>query len=190
MNYLDEYVNTYNKLHDECKGENSEELYCKLFKKYLDYKEYNHLSSLKCNLKEEEIQPEQLLNGKVNVREHTELNVSPGLRGANATAHNELLPNLSGEKTNEMGIIETNGEDTPPIASPTVVGIATIAGIVVPSYLAYNFTPARAWMNKLLGRKTNIEYNHLRDPNFVEHFSDPAYLNSERSKFDISYRPV
>ncbi|CAG9479381.1 unnamed protein product [Plasmodium vivax] len=139
MNYLDEYVNTYNKLHDECKGENSEELYCKLFKKYLDYKEYNHLSSLKCNLKEEEIQPEQLLDGKVNVGEHLELNVSPGLREANATGHHDLLHNQSGEKTYEMDRIETNGKDTPTsIASPTVIGMTTIAGIVVPSYLAYN----------------------------------------------------
>ncbi|KNA02192.1 hypothetical protein PVNG_06067 [Plasmodium vivax North Korean] len=139
MNYLEKYVKTYKKLKNECKGENLAKKHCELFMEYVNNNDYNDLSTLKCDLKESETRPEQLLRGQVDVEDHKELNVTRGGTEETATGYQDLSHTSSSTDISEMDSTETNGKDTPTsIASPTVIGMTTIAGIVVPSYLAYN----------------------------------------------------
>ncbi|KMZ82932.1 hypothetical protein PVIIG_05579 [Plasmodium vivax India VII] len=139
MIYLEKYVKTYKKLKNECKGENLAKKHCELFMEYVNNNDYNDLSTLKCDLKESETRPEQLLRGQVDVEDHKELNVTRGGTEETATGYQDLSHTSSSTDISEMDSTETNGKDTPTsIASPTVIGMTTIAGIVVPSYLAYN----------------------------------------------------
>ncbi|KMZ77153.1 hypothetical protein PVIIG_06234 [Plasmodium vivax India VII] len=149
MNYLNKYVSTYNKLYDECqKEENLTKKHCELFKEYFTHEQHSHLSTLKCDLKENETQPEQLSGGHGNVAGDTQLTVIHVEREESATGPHHLSQPYSSKGTSEMGGIKMNGKDTPTsIASPTVIGMTTIAGIVVPSYLTYNVISI--WIKKL-----------------------------------------
>ncbi|EDL42673.1 variable surface protein Vir7-like [Plasmodium vivax] len=117
----------------------------------------------------------------------------------------EMHPSSSGTYPDvgfqEMRSMEAPPEDSPPtVTSKTIATTASVAAIFVPSYLMYkvnmimieklNFTPTRSLINKLLGRKTNIGYNNIRESDLMDNFPHTEHFNYERNKYNISYRPA
>ncbi|KMZ83193.1 hypothetical protein PVBG_06029 [Plasmodium vivax Brazil I] len=76
------------------------------------------------------------------------------------------------------------------MTSKSITGAVSVAGALVPSYLLYNYTPAGNLINKLLGRTTRMNHNPLTEAQLMNNFYPPDQFNSERSGYNISYRPV
>ncbi|KNA01591.1 hypothetical protein PVNG_06053 [Plasmodium vivax North Korean] len=91
-------------------------------------------------------------------------------------------------------VINSNGSsserNSSTITSKSINGAVSVAGALVPSYLLYNYTPAGNLINKLLGRTTRMNHNPIMEEQLINNFYQPEQFNSERSGYNISYRPV
>ncbi|SCA60829.1 VIR protein [Plasmodium vivax] len=214
--YLQTYVNKYNILYGYCKVEGHNDSYCTEFNKHFSKKEHNLLSTWSCNLEGtklkvkligdghgKEVEKAQLKRSSTAARED-ELNGLKevgGVRGAESEEKEVLgrvqaenlapkVPHLETGSTVMSSSSEVEDSSSISTTSKYIANVASVAGIVIPSYLVYNFTPAGTWINRLFGRTPKMNHNTLADMELINNFSQTGPFNSERSRFDISYRPV
>ncbi|SCA82190.1 VIR protein [Plasmodium vivax] len=200
--YLATYVDNYKRLYKECKLEHQQHKYCKAFHDFYDDNKHDHLYNWSCNLTENlpEVDP---LKGEDEYDEQQEAQLDEsservgeqqGLQQKYETAHvyQEIHNRLPAyPKIPENSIDSTTSDGTPSsITSKSITGAVSVAGALVPSYLLYNYTPAGNLINKLLGRTTRMNHNPLTEAQLMNNFYQPDQFNSERSGYNISYRPV
>ncbi|CAI7719363.1 PIR protein [Plasmodium vivax] len=199
--YLTTYVDNYKQLYNECIEQNKSHIYCQEFNKYYDVKKHHNLLTWSCKLTEnlhevdplkleaeDEEQEAQLHENYERVGEPQPLLPIYG----RLQAHQENLDPLSPYSTMpEKGIVSTTPDGSPStLTSKSITGAVSVAGALVPSYLLYNYTPAGNLINKLLGRTTRMNHNPLMEAQLMNNFYQPEGFNSERSGYNISYRPV
>ncbi|SCA60881.1 Plasmodium vivax Vir protein, putative [Plasmodium vivax] len=215
--YLDNYVKKYNILHSHCKVEERNDTYCTEFHKHFSDKEHDLLSTWKCKLEGtelkvnligdghgKEVEKAQIERSSTRGARRAELNEMERAGGARATKLMEIqveggthvehsVPTEPPLET-ESSVVSSSPEDADSSSISTtskyIANVASVTGIVIPSYLVYNFTPAGTWINRLFGRTPKMNHNTLADMELINNFSQTGPFNSERSRFDISYRPV
>ncbi|VVA00380.1 PIR protein, partial [Plasmodium vivax] len=85
-------------------------------------------------------------------------------------------------------------DPTPSTIKKSITSAASAAGVLVPLFLVYHvitiaiFTPAKSWINRLLGRK-QMYRNPYANQVFMANFSMPEDFYSERNRYNIMYRP-
>ncbi|CAI7724231.1 PIR protein [Plasmodium vivax] len=199
--YLKTYVDTYNIFQEECQNKRPSYRYCDLFNKYFANKNRTLLSTWTCNPQDNEPEVEYPETDKTEEEEPPRTNVIEGqsvalgeqFKGgreqvAEPPGSSHYLPHQDTFVSNNAS---DNSDDTPPsITSKSITGAVSVAGALVPSYLLYNYTPAGNLINKLLGRTTRMNHNPLSEAQLMNNFYQPEGFNSERSGYNISYRPV
>ncbi|VVA00145.1 PIR protein [Plasmodium vivax] len=201
--YLQTYVNKYKVLHGYCDLEKRSDTYCKEFHKHFSNKEHNLLSTWSCYLEGTKLQLNLIGDNQGKVVEEAQIGKSSTgkERGAElketkvegrAQAEPPVLTASSLETGSSLMSSSSEVEDSSSISTTSkyIANVASVAGIVIPSYLVYNFTPAGTWINRLFGRTPKMNHNTLADMELINNFSQTGPFNSERSRFDISYRPV
>nr|CAB96696.1 vir7 [Plasmodium vivax] len=201
--YLQTYVNKYKELHGYCEVEKRSDTYCKEFHKHFSNKEHNLLSTWSCNLEGTKLQLNLIGDNQGKVVEEAQIGKSSTgkERGAElketkvegrAQAEPPVLTASSLETGSSLMSSSSEVEDSSSISTTSkyIANVASVAGIVIPSYLVYNFTPAGTWINRLFGRTPKMNHNTLADMELINNFSQTGSFNTERSRFDISYRPV
>ncbi|SCA82225.1 Plasmodium vivax Vir protein, putative [Plasmodium vivax] len=206
MTYLNTHVQNYNKFHSECEVETYRDLekpYCKYFKNYFPKENHDNLSKLKCYSKEHASQSDQLKEKHAAGVQNAELSAISAVethdslphpyaasRGASREEYynaRETSLNMNGYEIDS--ILDPSDNPSPSITSKSITGAVSVAGILVPSYLMYNYTSAGTWINKVLGRKTRTNFNPYTDQYLMANFSGPENFNSERSRYNIAYSP-
>ncbi|CAI7718384.1 Plasmodium vivax Vir protein, putative [Plasmodium vivax] len=112
-----------------------------------------------------------------------------GVKASTEERASTSRPYLNTIMTEIPGTSATTDNPSPSIASKSITGAVSVAGILVPSYLMYNYTYAGTWINKVLGRKTRTNFNPYTDQYLMANISGPENFYSERSRYNISYRP-
>ncbi|VUZ93427.1 PIR protein [Plasmodium vivax] len=195
MTHLERNVNIYKKLEDLKKP------YCDTFREYFPDKTSDLFSQFNCRLEtrnptvgqleeqkgaQELLQEGQMIGGLQQEEKNfvvTEIGVSP-------VQHPSSSDSYVNRVDSQMGDNSLPSDGTPSsITSKSVTGAVSVAGALVPSYLLYNYTPAGNLINKLLGR-TRMNHNPLTEEQLMNNFYQPEGFNSERSGYNISYRPV
>ncbi|SCA59720.1 VIR protein [Plasmodium vivax] len=206
MTYLETHIQNYNKFHNDCEVESYDSLkkpYCNYFKQYFPNNEHNTLSNMKFYLKEivPELEKSQEEQGTGEAQEKLQEDLEIGGLGTTLTQPNSGVkasteerastsrPYLNTIMTEIPGTSATTDNPSPSIASKSITGAVSVAGILVPSYLMYNYTYAGTWINKVLGRKTRTNFNPYTDQYLMANISGPENFYSERSRYNISYRP-
>ncbi|CAG9485310.1 unnamed protein product [Plasmodium vivax] len=190
-------MNVYGDFYSECAVEGKVNTYCEAFKKYFPNREKNLLSKWTCNLQEIEPQVEDIKEEDEPGEEEVQLS----LRSKEEEQGKKLSRGFTDLSVPGAGIpvaqspyleradSEIGSAASPSITSKSITGAVSVAGILVPSYLMYNYTYAGTWINKVLGRKTRTNFNPYTDQYLMANFSGPENFNSERSRYNISYRP-
>ncbi|SCA60860.1 Plasmodium vivax Vir protein, putative [Plasmodium vivax] len=199
--FLKTYVDTYKQLYNECINEHQKHKYCEAFHDFYDVKKHEYLYSWSCNLKESSSEPHALPGNTEDSENQEKLYERPRGEALEAKVQQKTVmispthvknqetsgPSLH-DITSEIAI--TSEDTTPSITSKSITGAVSVAGALVPSYLLYNYTPAGNLINKLLGRTTRMNHNPLMEAQLMNNFYQPEGFNSERSGYNISYRPV
>ncbi|VVA00028.1 PIR protein [Plasmodium vivax] len=197
--YLQKYVAKYKEFEGKCKSDRTSG-YCKAFNEYFDKKDPSNLSNWTCNLQQNKTEEEQA-HGETKEMQKQQLQASE--RGKNSVTltggfeegrgqgdkglGSSVYP--SSKETTEMGSNSPPSYDPPtPTITKSIVTAASAAGLLVPPFLIYNFTPVRSWINKLLGRN-QIYRNPLTERELIENSYQPHHFDSERNRYNISYRP-
>ncbi|SCA59873.1 Plasmodium vivax Vir protein, putative [Plasmodium vivax] len=198
--YLKAYVDKYKQLYDECITEHQPHMYCEVFRKKYDKKKHANLYYLSCNL-EKNLSETDPLPGELKDAEHPKkLDDRPNGEALEAKVQQRLtmaphehveIPASLGNNLDDItpGRTITSEDKTTSITSKSITGAVSVAGFLVPSYLMYNYTSAGTWINKVLGRKKRTNFNPYTDQYLMENISGPENFYSERSKYNISYRP-
>ncbi|VUZ99607.1 PIR protein [Plasmodium vivax] len=198
--YLDTYVKSYKDVKVECAKNPNLNSYCEQFNQYFKDKYDYDLSNWKCVLDEHGHEEEELEED--NVAQDPLL--SPGSKmGAHSATEQNELPNVIGQEENSPGtsgyplrertadmnnISEHPDDSSPSTIKKSITSAVSAAGLLVPPFLVYNFTPARSWINKLLGRKQTYR-NPLTERELIENSYQPDHFDSERNRYNIWYRP-
>ncbi|KMZ89663.1 hypothetical protein PVMG_06244 [Plasmodium vivax Mauritania I] len=201
---LDTDINIYNKFYNKCKVEKKGYLYCEAFSKYFPQNNPNLFSEFNCSLELNEPKSEkfgeghesefvQLQDEEINRESPQEEKLTVADR--NRGEYLAVSPGLSVIESETGGLQNFGSSDyadsTPStVTSKSITGAVSVAGALVPSYLLYNYTPAGNLINKLLGRTTRMNHNPLMEEQLINNFYQPEQFNSERSGYNISYRPV
>ncbi|SCA60390.1 Plasmodium vivax Vir protein, putative [Plasmodium vivax] len=199
---LKTYVDTYNKFQDECHNKQHSSGNCDAFNEYFASQDRKNFSKLTCELddkkkehqeerpeEQQEVQQEkppqmqgmerQSVNLSSGFEEEKEPGAErPGFLGNPPQAVTFQMP-IASDPTDESSISRT---------TKNIATAASVAGILVPPFLVYNFTPARSWINKLLGKNQTYR-NPLTERELIENSYQPDHLNSERNRYNIMYRP-
>ncbi|CAG9479384.1 unnamed protein product [Plasmodium vivax] len=199
--YLQKYVDTYNKFHGICQNEPHSYAYCDVFNEYFNGKNAYDLSNWKCDLQEHGHEEQELEDEKVA----QESPLSPGLgKGVHHEKNPKEFPNVIGQKEERPGSPGyPSGEGTPflndtlyPADDPTpstikksITSAVSAAGVLVPPFLVYHYTPAGTWLSKLLGRNKGPTRNPYANQEIMADFSMPGDFYSERNRYNIMYRP-
>ncbi|KMZ95111.1 hypothetical protein PVMG_05940 [Plasmodium vivax Mauritania I] len=146
MTYLDARVKDYKKFHSECEVEtydSHEKRYCKYFKEYFPKDKPNTLSNMKCYLKIIVPEIEQSQEIKLEPTEVYASDASSKQLNAGVITSTEVYPGISRPDLNKIipEISATSAptdNPSPSIASKSITGAVSVAGILVPSYLMYN----------------------------------------------------
>ncbi|VUZ99944.1 PIR protein [Plasmodium vivax] len=188
-NYLQNYVNSYKELQTECESEHNSYKYCEYFKQYFPNEVPSLLSTWACKLEETKEQTEKIKEGSSEDTGKTQSQSTvTGISGSDGPGRTSDSHSYS--SSTGMGITPSSSNGTSsPITSKGITAIASTTGFLVPSFLMYKFTPAGTWINKLLGRKSNINHIPLRDSGIIEQFPDGGRFNTENDRFNISYSP-
>ncbi|VVA00358.1 PIR protein, partial [Plasmodium vivax] len=196
---IQKYVKTYKKFQRECQNKSPSPGYCNAFNKYFDKKDPERLSNLSCNIQDNETEREKKVE---QVAVESQLPPAQGVE-ANTPTEAEQFSSGSGEKEKTYGSsVNTSREETPILyrdsdptnvpsistATKSIATAASAAGLLVPPFLIYNFTPVRSWINKLLGRN-QIYRNPLTERELMENSYQPDNFDSERNRYNIMYRP-
>ncbi|KMZ96383.1 hypothetical protein PVNG_06339, partial [Plasmodium vivax North Korean] len=164
--YLQTYVNKYNILYGYCKVEGHNDSYCTEFNKHFSKKEHNLLSTWSCNLEgtklkvkligdghgeeEEKVQMERSSTGGSRQEKLKEIERVGGALGAElkekkvegrAQAEHAVLtshPPLGTESPVMSSSSEVADSSSISTTSKYIANVASVAGIVIPSYLVYN----------------------------------------------------
>ncbi|CAI7719410.1 PIR protein [Plasmodium vivax] len=206
MNYkthLDLNIETYDKFYRECQVENHKNEHCKAFKEYFPNNESNLLSKFRCNFNPEETYPEQPTESYDDeseqppaqqrverVTDQAQLDKTRREVALQAETTRSSIYPFNTDISDVYGISELSDGTTSSITSKSITGAVSVAGALVPSYLLYNYTPAGNLINKLLGRTTRMNHNPLMEAQLMNNFYQPEGFNSQRSGYNISYRPV
>ncbi|CAI7724046.1 Plasmodium vivax Vir protein, putative [Plasmodium vivax] len=202
--YLDTNINIYNRYYNECEVKQKGYVYCEAFSKYFPHNKPNLLSKFNCSLELKEPVSEKLGGGddtELVQSEGKESNRGSPEKGKLSVGDRSRIESLalspgSSAIQSETGDFQSFGssdhlDGTPStVTSKSITGAVTVAGALVPSYLLYNYTPAGNLINKLLGRTTRVNNNPLMEAQLINNFYQPEGFNSERSGYNISYRPV
>ncbi|SCA59807.1 VIR protein [Plasmodium vivax] len=200
--YLQKYVDTYNKFQIECQDKRPYYSYCDVFDEYFAKKNTKNLSNWTCKLEHNE--PKEIKESDDSETTEEQLpktysmeERSPNFRGGyegvreQNTEYTDSSNYLSHQDTSVNNSASDQSDGTPStIISKSVTGAVSLAGALVPSYLLYNYTPAGNLINKLLGRTTRMNHNPLMEAQLMNNFYQPEGFNSEKSGYYISYRPV
>ncbi|CAI7719885.1 PIR protein [Plasmodium vivax] len=199
MKYLQKYVETYKKFQIECQNKSPSPGYCNAFKKYFDKKNSTNLSNWKCNLQNNASEAEQDRGESKKMKDQLlpahemreqSVTLSEGLGGRREQVVERL--SISGHPTDtdtsELSIVSGPEDKSSISTTKSIATAASVAGILVPPFLVYNFTPLRFWINKLLGRN-QIYRNPLTERELIENSYQPHHIDSERNRYNISYRP-
>ncbi|SCA83757.1 VIR protein [Plasmodium vivax] len=196
--YLDTHVRMYNNMHKYCKLELHNNVYCTEFDKFFDAADHHILSRLSCTLKpkvQEVVQDHggtknQAKEQQFEMPQHATIHVEKGRAVSPFTIHPRSSSSFSDTDIPEIrSISPTQDGSSSSITSKSITGAVSVAGILVPSYLMYNYTYAGTWINKVLGRKTRTNFNPYTDQYLMANFSGPENFNSERSRYNIAYSP-
>ncbi|CAI7724027.1 Plasmodium vivax Vir protein, putative [Plasmodium vivax] len=201
--HLESNIEIYNRFYSECEVHDLKKPYCDTFRKYFSDKNGNLLSQFKCKLETKDPRVRQLEKG------HMEAQAQAGGRqiigGLQGEEEFSVVPEIEdspaefpsstdfyvNREDSQMGSNSLPSDGTPSsITSKSITGAVSVAGALVPSYLLYNYTPAGNLINKLLGRTTRMNHNPLTEAQLMNNFYQPEGFNSERSGYNISYRPV
>ncbi|CAG9485346.1 unnamed protein product [Plasmodium vivax] len=200
--HLEKNIENYNRFYSECEVEGLNKPYCDTFRKYFPDKEMNLLSKFKCTLETRDPNVGQSEEQKGAQAQPQVRQMNRGLQGEVTFPVVPLVGvspvehhSSSGSYVNSINSqIDSNSlpsDGTPStITSKSITGAVSVAGALVPSYLLYNYTPAGNLINKLLGRTTRVNHNPLTEAQLMNNFYQPDRFNSERSGYNISYRPV
>ncbi|KMZ91129.1 hypothetical protein PVMG_00003 [Plasmodium vivax Mauritania I] len=149
--YLQKYVESYKIFYDKCTVERLNYNYCEAFTKYFNGKKHDLLSTWTCKLSENLSPPEERfeeVDGEAS--ESPKLRERPVIEAHNALTQRgskdvRLLdakfpfPRVTDLDMNTLGLgSATAPTDNPSIASKSITGAVSVAGILVPSYLMYN----------------------------------------------------
>ncbi|SCA60092.1 VIR protein [Plasmodium vivax] len=197
--YLDTHVRMYNSMHKYCKLEVHGNRYCKEFDQFFHASDHYDLSRLSCTLKpkvqelvedHEEARKHAQEQKQFETPEHDNLHVEKGREESPRAVRLSSSASFSDTNIPEIrSISPTQDGSSSSITSKSITGAASVAGILVPSYLMYNYTYAGTWINKVLGRKTRTNFNPYTDQYLMANFSGPENFNSERSRYNIAYSP-
>ncbi|SCA82042.1 Plasmodium vivax Vir protein, putative [Plasmodium vivax] len=199
--YLDTYVNSYKSVRDECKKNSNRNSYCEEFNQYFTGKFDYDLSNWKCDL-EENGRENQELEEDDEVADKSLLSPEHGMGVHHVINQNQFssvreeavnVPGSPGYILVEKNLDLNNISDTPDDYSPSIIkksitSAASAAGLLVPPFLVYHFTPARSWINQLLGRN-NMNRNPYANQELMTNFPMPGDFDSERNRYNIMYRP-
>ncbi|CAI7724089.1 PIR protein [Plasmodium vivax] len=199
--YLDTYVNSYKSVRDECKKNSNRNSYCEEFNQYFTGKFDYDLSNWKCDL-EENGRENQELEEDDEVADKSLLSPEHGMGVHHVINQNQFssvreeavnVPGSPGYILVEKNLDLNNISDTPDDYSPSTIkksitSAASAAGLLVPPFLVYHFTPARSWINQLLGRN-NMNRNPYANQELMTNFPMPGDFDSERNRYNIMYRP-
>ncbi|CAI7719087.1 PIR protein [Plasmodium vivax] len=199
--HLDTHISNYDNFYSKCKVEKLKEPYCTAFEKYFPNSSRDLLSKLKCSLKPNESHHIGLAaDNKADVeiapvrQEIGELPQQAVITTAHAgdtyhAVHPHPNNNDLDRSSSEMNIDSEHLDHSPPSTmKKSIATAASAAGLLVPPFLVYNFTPVRSWINKLLGRNP-IYRNPLIERELIENSYQPYHFDSERNRYNISYRP-
>ncbi|VUZ99953.1 PIR protein [Plasmodium vivax] len=200
--YLQKYVDTYNMFQRECQDKRTYYGYCDVFDEYFAKPAKVTLPGIGPYYdKEEEEEEDAWVETEATEEQPSRTH---GMEGQNADSrggfeegrkqsaeHRSPSDYLPRQDTFLNNSASDNSDGThPTIISKCVTGAVSVAGALVPSYLLYNYTPAGNLINKLLGRTTRMNHNPLMEEQLINNFYQPEQFNSERSGYNISYRPV
>ncbi|SCA81771.1 VIR protein [Plasmodium vivax] len=200
--YLETYVNFYKSVRDECAKYPNRNSYCNEFYQHFNGKSEYLLSNWKCELQEHGREEQELEDEEEEVAEESKLPTIHGMGVYPVTNQNEDSSEKEQEKNGPGSPGYPSGEGTPflndtlyPADDPTpstikksITSAASAAGVLVPLFLVYHFTPAKSWINRLLGRK-QMYRNPYANQVFMANFSMPEDFYSERNRYNIMYRP-
>ncbi|SCA59609.1 Plasmodium vivax Vir protein, putative [Plasmodium vivax] len=199
-NYLKSYVHSYNKFKAICQNGRSSYSYCNVFNEYFANKDSTNLSKWTCRLEHRE--PEIIEENDETETTNEQPSSTHGMEGHSVT----LSRTFEGERGQGAQHLSSSGyfsdadasvmtsvsgssdSSSPSTITKSVASAASAAGLLVPPFLVYNFTPAGAWINKLFGRN-QMNRSSLTEGQLIENFYQPVDFNSERSRYNISYRP-
>ncbi|KMZ82481.1 hypothetical protein PVIIG_05792 [Plasmodium vivax India VII] len=150
--YLDKYITSYKTIRSECTTERRDNIYCEAFHYYFDSKDHGLLSTWICNLSENLSPPEDRFKEvdgetpglpQLRARPVIEEHDAQSRLSAYVRPHDSGLrfPPVPGLYTNtlELGSASAPTDNpSPSIASKSITGAVSVAGILVPSYLMYN----------------------------------------------------
>ncbi|CAG9481947.1 unnamed protein product [Plasmodium vivax] len=197
--YLDAHVRMYNNMYNYCKLKLHGNMYCTEFDKFFHADDHHILSRMSCTLKpkveklvedHEQTMRQAQEQKQFGVPQHDILHVEKGTEQSRPAARptssasflDSAIPEIRSKLPTEDGSSST-------ITSKSITGAVSVAGILVPSYLMYNYTYAGTWINKVLGRKTRTNFNPYTYQYLMANFSGPENFNSERSRYNIAYSP-
>ncbi|VVA00329.1 PIR protein [Plasmodium vivax] len=199
--YLTTYVNTYKELYSKCIVEQQKDMYCQAFKKYYNDEKRINLYTWSCTLKKSTKAPPlvvesgksahvEQLGGISDRGSQSELS-QPTIKAENQQDAEQPVQdhNFNGGISETIITEHPSDDKSTSITSKSITGGLSVAGILVPSYLMYNYTPAGIWISKLLGRNKGPNFNSYANQELMPNLSMPGDLYSERSRYNISYRP-
>ncbi|VUZ99515.1 PIR protein, partial [Plasmodium vivax] len=126
----------------------------------------------------------------------------PGVEGLQVradwdeTAQNSrsIISYLSKEGFKRESMSSVSEESSGSTIKKSITSAASAAGVLVPPFLVYHvitiviFTPAKSWINRLLGRK-QMYRNPYANQELMADFSMPQDFYSERNRYNIMYNP-
>ncbi|SCA59629.1 VIR protein [Plasmodium vivax] len=198
--YLQTYVETYKEFEGKCPNKSHSSGYCKAFNEYFDEKIRTNLSKLTCNLQDYKPGAEEVHDkteateeqpSPTHRKEGLSVTLSTGSEGERKQVEKphgaSVYPSTEGKF--ELNSASDLADDPPtPTITKSIVTAASAAGLLMPPFLIYNFTPVRSWINKLLGRN-QIYRNPLTERELIENSYQPDNFDSERNRYNIMYRP-
>ncbi|SCA83809.1 Plasmodium vivax Vir protein, putative [Plasmodium vivax] len=197
-NYLKSYVDSYNKFKAICQNERPSYSYCNVFNEYFADKNPTHLSTWTCRLEHREPEEMKVYDDTEAMKEKPPKMYTMGEQSTNIRGELEGVREQGAELLSSsdylsdasvMISVSSPSDSFPPSTiTKSVASAASAAGLLVPPFLVYNFTPAGAWINKFFGRN-QMNRSPLTEAQLIENFHQPEYFNSERSRYNISYRP-
>ncbi|KMZ82938.1 hypothetical protein PVIIG_05585 [Plasmodium vivax India VII] len=190
--YIVNYISTYNDAYSNCKGKNQEEYDCDNF--FSLFKEHQHqdLSSFSCRYRQNDgttLEIQTTHRGQETASEldlsSTTYRVSDGYDFAagdtNFGRHNTPDVHHELERIGPISADDTTGGST----SKTIAGsIVPVLGVSSFSLLLYKVTPLGGYINRLLGRNSNM-YNNIDYMDSFNPYSDGIVPGDRR--MNISY---
>ncbi|CAI7719368.1 PIR protein [Plasmodium vivax] len=198
------YQVLYNSLRNECTIENTNyhEEYCEVFREHFPNEKHSEISSWKCKLQEPEEQDQQLVEEPTDDARKDQMperpekiveqrNHLPGLLQTRQFVEHPsaLHPGLHTGNTVMDRPLDHSDNSSPSTITKSVTSAVSAAGVLVPPFLIYNYTPAGTWISKLLGMNKGSNRNPYANQELMENFSMPEDFYSERNRYNIMYNP-